>query len=194
METRGTIKSISVTYPEHRALITVEALADPADVEQLVGKDLTIVLKPYKARRSLDANAYFHVLCSRLADALGLSMSRVKNELITSYGQPDEIDGEMVVIKTNLPVDVMMEQELLHCRACRTEIQNGREVVFYRVYRGSHTYNTAEMSKLIDGTILECKEQGIETIPPEELRRMMERWGKQAEKKGSAESASWPAS
>lgn len=176
METRGTIKSISVSYPERRALITVEALADPADVEQLVGKDLSFTMKPYRARRSLDANAYFHVLCSRLAEALGLSMSRVKNELITSYGQPDEIDGQMVVIKTNLPVDVMLEQELLHCKACRTEVQNGRDVIYYRVYRGTHTYNTAEMSKLIDGTISECQEQGIETIPPDELRRMMERW------------------
>ena len=176
METRGTIKGISVTYPERRALISIEALADPAEVEQLLGKDLSITFKKYHKRRSPDANAYFHVLCRKLADVLGESIARVKNELITSYGQPEEIDGEMVVIKTNLPQRVMMENELLHCKTCGSEFQNGREILFYRVYRGSHTYDSAEMAKLIDGTIRECKDQGIETLPPDELRRMLEKW------------------
>ena len=38
----------------------------------------------------------------------------------------------------------------------------------------SHEYNSAEMAKLIRGTIEEEKWLGIETIPPEELKRMME--------------------
>lgn len=47
----------------------------------------------------------------------------------------------------------------------------------YRTYlmlRGSHTYDTKEMSVLINGLVEECKEQGIETLTPDELRRMME--------------------
>lgn len=44
--------------------------------------------------------------------------------------------------------------------------------------RGSSTYDTAEMSALIDGLVSECKEQGIETIPPQELERMMEMYEK----------------
>jgi hypothetical protein len=35
------------------------------------------------------------------------------------------------------------------------------------------------MSILIDGTVQEAKDIGIETIPPAELQRMMERWDKQ---------------
>ena len=31
---------------------------------------------------------------------------------------------------------------------------------------------------LIDGLVSECKEQGIETIPPQELERMMEMYEK----------------
>ena len=49
----------------------------------------------------------------------------------------------------------------------------------YRVYlllRGSHTYNTAEMSSLIDGTVQDAKEQGIETATPDELERMKQQW------------------
>ena len=49
----------------------------------------------------------------------------------------------------------------------------------YRVYlllRGSHTYNTEEMSILIDGTVQDAKEQGIETATPDELERMKQQW------------------
>ena len=42
--------------------------------------------------------------------------------------------------------------------------------------RGSHDYDTREMSVLIDGLVSECKEVDIETIPPDELRRLMERY------------------
>jgi hypothetical protein len=32
------------------------------------------------------------------------------------------------------------------------------------------------MSVLIDGTVSECKEQGIETLAPEELERLLKSW------------------
>lgn len=44
-------------------------------------------------------------------------------------------------------------------------------------YYGSHTYNTKEMSRLIDGVVTSCNELGIETLPPVELKRMKEQWG-----------------
>ena len=45
-----------------------------------------------------------------------------------------------------------------------------------RAYYGSSTYNTKQMSRLIDWVIEECKEQGIETMTPEELARLKEDW------------------
>ena len=46
-------------------------------------------------------------------------------------------------------------------------------MVIYQVYRGSHTYDTKEMSILIGGTVQEAKDLDIETMPPDELERMM---------------------
>ena len=46
----------------------------------------------------------------------------------------------------------------------------------YRTYimlRGSSSYDTKEMARLIDGLVSECKEVGIETLPPDEVERMM---------------------
>lgn len=35
-----------------------------------------------------------------------------------------------------------------------------------------------EMSVLIDGVISECKDLGIETMPPDELALLKSKWGK----------------
>ena len=52
--------------------------------------------------------------------------------------------------------------------------------------RGSSTYDTREMSRLIDGLVEECKAQGIETLPPDEFGRMMERYGEEIKKRTNA--------
>ena len=46
----------------------------------------------------------------------------------------------------------------------------------YRTYimlKGSSAYDTQEMSVLIEGLVSECKELGIETLPPDEIKRML---------------------
>lgn len=133
-------------------------------------------IKEHKERRSLDANAYFHVLCDKLRQKVGISMSAMKNHLIADYGQIEYINGEAVILKTNVPDDYMKEQETLHTKLVKVTEENDREVYFYRVYRGSHTYDTGEMSKLIDGTITECQQVGIETLTPDEIKRLESQW------------------
>lgn len=138
--------------------------------EFAVGENVDIT--PYHEKRSLNANSYFHVLCDKLRQALNISFSACKNELITSYGQIEYIDDQQVVIKTNIPTEKMRESEVLHCRCVKADKEGETDVYFYRVYRGSHTYNSSEMAKLIDGTIRECQDQGIETLTPNELLRL----------------------
>lgn len=139
-------------------------------------------------KRSLDSNAYFHVLADKLRQKLGISMARCKNHLIADYGQILYLGDEPMIYKTNAPEDYMMELETLHTKCVKVTTENGREVFFYRVYRGSHEYNTEEMAKLINGTVEECKAQGIETATPEELARMQALWesryAKREEQKG----------
>ena len=62
-------------------------------------------------------------------------------------------------------------------------MQQGKDGIMYRTYkllRGSHTYNTEEMARLIDGMVTMCKEAGIpdsEIATPEEKRLLKERYG-----------------
>ena len=156
-----------------KVVITLTVEENLVETGEITGKTLDIKLTPHKEKRSLDANAYFHVLVDKIRGRTGYSFSRVKNELITSYGQIEYLFGEQVVIKTNIPPDKMCENETLHCKPVRVEVQGDKEITFYRVYRGSHTYDTAEMSRLIDGTIQEAKDLGIETMAPAQIERMM---------------------
>lgn len=131
-----------------------------------------------KKKRSLDSNAYFHVLVGKLAQAQTppISKARCKNMLIADYGQEEYIDGQIVVLKSNLPPEKMCNVEYLHTSCVKISEENGKEVYFYKVYRGTHTYDTKEMAKLIDGTIQECKNVGIETATPAEIERMQQLW------------------
>lgn len=177
MDYKGKIKNI-MRDTQGNMNILLELNAPLADVLRYESMEmLSVSIKKYKEKRSLDANAYFHVLVGKLADKLKISKVRCKNLMIGRYGQIDYIDGQPITIKTQIPVNDMLEQENLHCLPCggKTE-KNGLHTYFYRVYRGSHTYNTEEMSVLIDGTVQEAKEQGIETATPDELEKIKNLW------------------
>lgn len=146
-------------------------------MEQDKNKQWDIVEHKEKKSRSLDSNSYFHVLCDRLRQKLGISMARCKNHLIADYGQILYIEETVpMVYKTNAPEDYMMELETLHTKCIKASEENGKPVFFYRVYRGSHTYNSIEMAALIKGTIEECKAQDIETATPAEISHMQALW------------------
>lgn len=177
MDSKGKLFSVTKDILSRKLIVAFQIETEPIDeLNNLQGMDLSIKVSKYRQKRSLDANAYFHVLVGKLADVLGISKSECKNSLICSYGQQDFLeDGQPVVIKSNIPIKTMMNQELLHCLPCGAD-KNNADVTFYKVFRGSHTYNTKEMSILINGTVEECKLQGIETLPPAELERLLSKW------------------
>lgn len=148
-------------------------------------KETVFDLEEHKEKkpRSLDSNAYFHVLVGKLAQALSppISKAACKNMLIADYGQPEIIDGEVMIYKTNAPPSFMEEQEFLHTKLIKVTVENDKNVYFYRVSRGTHTYNSAEMSKLIDGTVQECRNVGVETATPDQLAHMAALWAQRLE-------------
>lgn len=184
MDLTGRITGISSNYLTKKFEMTVsvnESVSLMEGYEELKDTELLdIRIRKHRKKRSLDANAYFHVLVDKLADVMRISKVRCKNLMIGRYGQPFFVgDDELVeaVIKTNIPVEKMLENESVHCMPCASRMEDGKELIFYKIFRGSSTYDTKEMSILIDGTIEECKDLGIETLPPEELKRMLKNWG-----------------
>lgn len=146
-------------------------------------------LTEHKEKRSLNANSYFHVLADKIRQTQTpvWSMAYVKNHLITDYGQIEYLDGSPMIFKTNAPEDYMMENETIHTKCVKVSEENGKPVYFYRIYRGSHTYNSEEMAKLIDGAIQEARNCGIperEILTPNEVAKLIAKWGDAKEKEG----------
>lgn len=170
MDLTGRLYSVSRDYKTKKPIVSYLINEEPNGIEDLQDKDLKIKVSKVTKPRSLDANAYFHVLCDALRQKVGISMAHCKNMLITSYGQIEYIsEGVPLCYKTNAPVEYVQELEAAHMKFVK---MSDDLAYMYIVYRGSHTYDSSEMHKLLEGTIRECELQGIPTATPEEIARM----------------------
>ena len=142
--------------------------------ELKAGKDYDVEIKEHREKRSLDANAYFWVLVDRLAEKTRIP----KTDIYRSYIREIGGNHEMVCV-IDSAVDKLRrgwEHNGLGWQTDTTpsKLPNCTTVI---LYYGSSTYNTRQMSHLIDMAVQDCQEQGIETLPPDKLAGMMEEWG-----------------
>lgn len=135
------------------------------------GNEIVEVKKQSK-KRSLSANAYFHLLSDKIADATPCSKAHAKNMLLGSYGQRElDEDGNYIILAVKEGID-LTEREDIHTVLVDRDLIKGEWYDIYAVVRGSHTYDTREMSILIEGTVQEAKNMGIETMTPQEIARL----------------------
>lgn len=127
-----------------------------------------------REKRSLNANKYFHVLCQRIAEVTHQSLSEVKNQMIAEYGQ---IDLELGTVSIRDSID-WRSFDSLHVRPTNQVqmLDNGEYHRIYMVMRGSHTYDTREMSILINGVVREAESVGVPTMTEKEINKLIERW------------------
>lgn len=158
------------------------------DCADLIGSDVDVSIKKARKKRSLDANGYYWQLSGKLAEALKISKPRLHNQLLRRYGQLEIVEGRAVYIilpDTEEVEKKVDEDEVLHLRPT-AQVKEGKGGLMYRTYmllKGTHDYNTKEMSVLIDGLVSECKEAGIETATPEEIERMKQLYDERTNKK-----------
>ena len=141
------------------------------------GKHLQAEIKQYRKRRSLDANAYFHVLARKIAEALNISEEESKVNLVLDYGAV-MTDAEGGKVGFKLPASVDVNSIYKYAKWFDTRVEDGKEFHCYIVYKHTHEYDTKEMARLIDGAVYECQVLGIETKPDEEIKSLIESWGK----------------
>ncbi|WP_418929305.1 hypothetical protein [Clostridium fessum] len=189
MESKGTLIDVSRDWKTGKMRLTFEFDSDvSAAIDKIKDKLLRITVKLWRDKRSLDANSYYWVLLSRLAEAVGISKPRAHNLMLRKYGQNLVIDSQiafLVIPDTEEAEETALEAESFHIRPT-SQVKQGKDGKMYRTYTvlaGSSTYDTKEMSELINGLVSECKEQGIETLTPDELARMMKDYEENHKKK-----------
>lgn len=145
------------------------------DIEKL--KDKLLDIAPHKEKRSLDANGYYWVLCTKIAAAERVSKTEMHNRLLSEYGTEQVTDGAFEWAVKSPKFD-WTKSTTTHYRPAGRTVRTaaGEELPLYWVIRGSHTYDTAEMSRLIDGAVYEAKEHGVETMTPDEIERLKAAW------------------
>lgn len=160
-------KSIQITFTFSEG--------DLNNLSALKEEDLRVTVVKGRKKRSLDANAYCWVLITKLAEVLDTSKEELYEELLQKYGYlfKDEND-EYVSITVKATVDMTkIDGHWMYYRTSR----DGKWKSYFLI-KGSSKYDTKEMAHFIDMIVYECKEQGIETIPRDELERMLNQWEK----------------
>lgn len=130
-------------------------------------------LKEHREKRSLDANAYCWVLLDKLAEATRIPKDEIYRKAIREIGGVSD-----TVCVQRKAADRLCEGWASNGLGWFTERSESRleGCVNVTLYYGSSTYDTAQMSRLIDYIIEDCKALGIETLTPEKLAQMKEEW------------------
>lgn len=137
------------------------------------GDTLTIAVSKYRKRRSLSANAYFWELIGRLSKKLNISKEETYWEYIKHMGIYRSVEVNNKAVDTIIK---MWKSHGLGWIAEKTDDGEHEGFSLINLYYGSSSYNTKQMSRLIDSVVNDCKEQGIETLPPEQLECMKREW------------------
>lgn len=168
-----------IKYSNGKLIIDVSAVED--DIKKIMayiakGKKVSIDIK--RERRSNDANDYCWVLCQKLAEKLSddgvtYTSEQIYRHAIRQTGEP-----------TYLPIrDDAVNAWLRNWRSKGvgwiadklgpSKLNGYTKIV---TYQGSSTYDSKEMSRLIDFLVEECQEQGIETRPRAYVNALLDEW------------------
>lgn len=175
-ELTGRILSVSFDYQTGKPIITFEINEKQAALKMVDGLKrfgkLAIKVAQFRQKRSRDANAYFHLLVNKIAEATDQSDDAVKRDLVTSYGTlaRDE-NGDL--IGAMFPASVDPDRFYPYTRSYKTEYRDGKAYTCYLFYERTRYLDTAQMAHLIEGTVAEAKALGIETKPKEELESLL---------------------
>lgn len=137
-------------------------------------KDKKYEIKEYKEKRSLDANGYMWKLIGEISKKLRIEKEEIYRDAIRNIGV-----YEVIPVK-NEAVNRFIEGWCHNglgwiCETTKSKLEGFTNIL---AYYGSSTYNTKEMSRLIDLIVQECKQLDIETMTPSELSILKEEWKK----------------
>ena len=143
-------------------------------VDALGNGHYEIIIKEHRKKRSLNANAYAWELMSRLAESQGIEKEEVYRHHIRALGVFRQVE-----------INEAAEETLIHSWglhgtgwiAERVDYTQRKGFVLVNLYYGSSTYNTKQMSRLIDNIVQDCEAVGIPTKTPNEIAKLKALWG-----------------
>lgn len=122
-------------------------------------KEKLFEIKEYKEKRNKDQNAKYWKLLSQLSLKLKVSIEELHFKLLKEYSPRYQI---------LIPSDEEIYGIEYYEKKSKI-IKDDKEFTVYYVFKPSHEMKINEFALLLQGLCDECKEQGIETLSPNEL-------------------------
>lgn len=179
LDTTGTITDINIDFKTHKAKISLLLDTKQLDiVEELKNENkLNIELKKHRKKRSLDANAYFWKLLTELCELAEIDTVEEYKRRIKELGIFKQFRIQTEDVKTF--EKVWTDRGIAwFCEIADTEYLGNIEFKIINAYYGSSSFNSKQMSRLIDGVVQDCKIYGIETKPQQEIDSLLKEWDK----------------
>ena len=171
---KGKIKDFLKTAG-NEYIITLVTRSECADeIEPLREEEVEFSIKKYRKRRSLNANAYAWVLIDKIAQKMKQRPEEVYREAIRHIAGVSEYlcirekaVGSFCERWSKKGLGWFTEPDTSKIEGCVT----------VKVWYGSSTYDTEQMSALIDNLVQDAKALGITTETPDEIARIKSLWG-----------------
>lgn len=179
LQTTGVITDISIDYSTSK--LKINLLLDTKNKEILEElkneKKLNIELKKYIDHRSLNANSYFWKILTELCDLAEINTVEEYKRRVKELG----IFRQFKIMTNQVSTFKKIWEDkgvAWFCEISDTEYIGDVEFKIINAYYGSSSFNSKQMSRLIDGVVQDCKIYGIETKPENEIKSMLENWEK----------------
>lgn len=156
------------------SVLAIETQTDLRELfDRLNEKEIEVEIKETKKKRSKDANAYMWTLLGELSEVLNIDKITLYRQYVRNIGG----NYQVVCVQNQAVNDLCRGWE--HngigwlTDTAESKIEGCTNVL---LYFGSSTYNTKQMSRLLDLVIEDCKENGIEVLTPDELSLIKGEW------------------
>ena len=176
MTFKGKLANVLRDWKTSKYSITFEVLeGNIEEIDGLQERELSIEVKKYHKKRSLNANEYLWVLCTKIAEVIKSSKDEVYKGMLNRYGYLYQDDDGYITITVKAEVD--MDKIEGHWKLYKTS--GDGKFKSYMIIKGTSKYDSKEMAHFIDMVVSEAKELGIETATPDEIERMKQQWQSQ---------------
>ena len=171
MQTTGNIIALSKDWATNKLLINLQVDDCPTEEVQALAQceKLSIEIKKYRKKRSLDANGLLWHCIGEIASVLRTDKWEIYLQMLKRYGKYTYICVKPAVVEA-------VKAQWRECEEIGKININGTEAVQMLCYFGSSTYDTKEFSVLLDGVISEMREIGLQPPTSEDMKRALEQW------------------
>lgn len=134
-----------------------------------------VEIKRHRQKRSLNANALLWKCIGSMAEILGVSNDEVYLQMLEQYGVQ-----KFLVVKPEAVESIRQLFRIVH--ELGGVSVNGKKGMQLRCIVGSSQYDTAQMARLLNGTIYECEQIGAFVPDKQDIGASLDLWQKERDK------------